>query len=411
MDLFDYRIKDKSRYLSSGVTPGDTKKPVARGSTSSFSTPHSSEMEKGSIQFIVEPASNHIGIAYFSWGVDESIEIEYLYNGVYLISHNDQTTRVVTGTGPIAVKMVFMESEVFASIDSATVRMTIETPPGSISVDIAPIGGVLYDKVAIDEIAQVKDLVEKTPFVVAGESGRLTPIVRDKLYDSKIITTTDMQAVEEYNIYSRGAALSNTTISFLSNVSAVEKSYDATTWEPVNPIEFHGDDRPIFRSTDPDFTLKMFNTTMAEFIVAGVTTTTEGDVYKVGDNIGSYFSHDAYHIRNGSITIQSEEMTSVTILGYLPSAVVNALNPVIDYNGDNTGRMHLYTIDAQESITIESEEIVIAGIGKNLDHEEVMNVLVGRVEVAYADELDDISIGTSINSNEEYAILDLQWGL
>lgn len=411
MDLFDYRVRDKSRYLSTGITPGDSKKPVARGSTSSFSTPYTSEMGFGSIQFIVEPVIDRTGVAYFEWEQDQSIEIEYLYNGVYLISHNSQATRVVTGTGPIAIKMVFMADEVFASIDNATIRLAIETPPASVSIDIAPIGGVLYDKVLIGDTEPIGELVEKTPFVVAGSNGRLTPIIRDKLYDPVLVTTTDMLAVDQYSVYSRGAAISNTTTAFLSDATMVEKSYDTETWEPVNPIEYHGDLRPVFRSTDPDFTLVMYNTTMTDFIAAGMTTTTTGEVYKVGDNVGSYFSHDGYHILNGSIKIESDGMTSVTILGYIPDAALAGLESVIDYDGDNAGKMHLYTIDAQEELMIAADKIIIAGIGVNLEHDGVMDILVGRQEVAYADEIDDLRDGVSINGTEEYAILDLQWGL
>lgn len=432
MDLFDYRARNKNGYVSTGLTPGNKKRPIARGSSSSFSDPYWSIIEPGSIQFIAEPTKNDVHVASFGWKAgfsyrgnyslqyknpyylsdeDESIDIHYLQNGVYRADYNDASVRIVARTGSVAIKLIFMPSEVYLSIDNATLRVPTEDNPIVISASISPNGNILYDKIIRNEDVSLDTMISKDPVQAAGARGQLTPITRDQMYESRIITASEMETVDDYNVFSRGAAISNTTVAFLSNTTLIEKSYNAEDWEPVDAIEFHGEDRPIFRSKDPDFAFKMYDTAMTEFIARGMTTATAARIYKIGDSIGSYFSHDGYKLIDGSLEIESEGMTSVTILGYLSDSVVSEFDPIIDYGGDNTGMMHLYTIEAEEFIKISFDEILVSGLGINLEHEEVMDVITGRVQISYADELSDIQIGQSVNGDSEYSILDLQWSL
>ena len=400
MDRFDYKIPAGIEYKSSGITPGPIKRPVAWGSKTSFVTPLSTQVGRGVAQVVVEPAVDETIILTL-----DDIIVRYLQNGVYTVGDS----RIVTATGPTSIKVIISDSEVFVLVGGVTVQ--INKVVTSATLTISPNSDVMYDKFVYNYEVSVDELVKKPINQIRTELGTLTPLIRDKWYDPQLIQAEDMVTVDDYKVSTRRLALTNTAAAFYSDVSLIEKSIDGEEWEPVDKVEYHGEDSIIFRSKDPDFTLRYYDTNMTEFILPGAVTTIEGSVYKVGNDIGSLFSHDCYRIHNGRITFQSDEMRSVTVLGYLSDAAIAALNPIIDYNGTNYGKMHLYTFDSGTSFTLEDEEMFFAGVGFNLDHEEVMDRLCGISEISYADEIEPLQLGQSINGENEYAILDLQWNV
>lgn len=432
MDRFDYKIRNKENYLSSGITPGDLKRPVARGSSSSFSTSFTRTVGPGNIQFIAEPAVDDIDVAiYNSDSSREHVElhlprykrpyaseapgshlirVRYLQNGVYTVSHSDGVVRIVTETGPVSIKFLATPTEIYVMINEASVQI-IKTITEFSRIHIAPQGGVAYDKFVYNHENNVDELLDKKVFPVSSGRSRFSPVSRDKLYDPVLIMAEDMHPADGYRVSTRKLTLANTAAAFYSDTTQIEKSLDAETWEPVDKVEYHGEDALLFRSKDPDFAVRYFDTNMDRFIVPGAVTSFTGEVYKVGSNVGSYFSHDCYRIYQGSFSIESDRMTSVTILGYIPDELVADLNPEIDYGGTNFGKIHLYTFDAPQSFTIEAEEIFIAGLGVNVDHIEVMDSLAGVSEISYADEMPQLQTGISMNGENEYAILDLQWNV
>lgn len=428
MDRFDYKVSEGTIYLSSGLTPGDVRKPVARGSRSSFSTPLHNVYGRGSIQFIAEPAVDSIDIVKYGVALattsyttkyqksyrvepdDHSITVRYLQNGVYTVRHQDITTRIVAQTGPVVIKMLSTETEVYIIVDGVSVQVYKETSALT-GVTIAPNGGVMYDKVIHNHTDSIDELVDKSIFRVSSQNGRLEPTSRDRLFEPELVLADEMYSVDDYRVSSRKLTLANTAAAFYSDTSKIEKSVDGENWSAVQKVEYHGEDAMIFRSKDPSFALRYFDTNMDQFIIPGATTAVTGGVYKVGGTIGSYFSHDCYRIHGGGLTIESDEMTSVTIMGYLPDNLVEQFDPTIDFDGTNFGKIHLYTISASEVLELVANEIFISAIGINLDHLEVMNNLAGISEMSYADQLEHLQPGVSINGDNEYAILDLQWSV
>lgn len=432
MDRFDYKIRNKENYLSSGITPGDLKRPVSRGSSSSFSTPFTKTLGPGNAQFIAEPAVDDVDIAIYNSDanrehvslytkrykrayaseVSESrlIRVRYLQNGVYTVSHSEGITRVVTDTGPVSIKFLATGTEIYVMINDVSVQI-FKTITEFSRIYIAPQGGVAYDKFVFNSEENVNQLIDKRVFPVSSGNSRFSPVSRDKLFDPVLLTADEMTPVEDYRVTSRKLTLANTAAAFYSDTTAIEKSIDAENWEPVDKVEYHGESAFIFRSKDPNFAVRYFDTNMDQFIVPGSTTSITGEVYKVGSNVGSYFSHDCYRIYQGGLTIESDTLTSVTILGYIPDELAETLNPTIDYGGTNFGKIHLYTFESLGSLTLEAEEIYIAGIGINVDHMEVMDNLTGASEMSYADEMPQLKVGQAMNGENEYAILDLQWNV
>lgn len=364
-----------------------------------------------SIQFVAEPTENDsVVFVYNSGDVDRKVTVRYLQNGVYLVQQDEENVRIVGPTGPVAIKAVLSDGELFIVVNNAPIRMT-RPDPGQVVISIAPNGGVIYDKVICDAEIAVDELITRDVKIVNGVLGVFMPLSRDKLFEPKLVSGEDMFAVEDYMVSTRGMTLGNTTAAFYSNIDNIEKSSDGTSWEQVSALERHKEDQLIFRSKDPDFTIEYFDTNMTDFILPGSLTTVTGDVYKVGENIGTLFSHDHYTILNGSFKVESDTMTSVSILGKLSDDIVSGLQPLIDFDGYNSGQMHLYTFSATDEFQIQGEEINIAGVGLNMEHEALMDGLVGRVEMSYADEISNLNPGQSKNGASEYSILDLQWNV
>lgn len=406
MDRFDYKAGKADYYVSSGLTPGDINKPVAWGSSSSFSSPLVYNLQRGaSAQVIVEPILDNVLVVSFL-----NTEIRYLYNGVYMLTVGTDSTRIVASTGPVAIEIVVTDSEVDFVIDDITLTANLDELQASVEISLAPSGGVLYDKFIVGYDGYIGELIQKEPKrSVAGE-GVFYPLSYDKWYDPQTVTADQMPQIDGYRIFNRKLSEANTSIMFYSDIDEIEKTENSDDWEPVEKIEYHGEDALTFRSKDPSFALAYLDTTIDHFVVPGAITTVEGEIYKNGDNIGSYFSHDCYKIE-GSLTVESEGMTSVSILGYMPDTIISSLNPVVDYGNSNIGKMHIYTFQAQGSIELVSDDLYIAGLGINLDHEELMDHLTGTSQVSYADELPNLQPGKAINGEDEYSILDLQWNV
>lgn len=402
MDRFDYKVADAETYISSGKTPGDTKKSVAWGSTSAFSSPRVLSTGLGLTQLILEPVLDDHTVLLA--GV---VPVRYLYNGVYLVNNS---VRVVANTGPVTFKIMLTATEVSISIDGVDVTASSTNTEDS-EIIIAPAGGMLYDKVLHGLEMPQDALVNKRIRVSIQDEGTLSPISYDKLYDPALVLAEDMDQIEGYYVACRKLTEANTTVVFYSDISEVEKSIDGIDWTPVNSIEYHGEDPLIFRSKDPNFSLRFYDTTIENFTIRGGETEVNGEIYKIGNDIGTIFSHDSYLVKGGSLRVIREGMTSVSIMGYLPDSLVEELEPQIDYGGTNYGKMHLYTIDSEDSIELIADEIYISAIGINLNHNDVLDHLAGVSQVSYADEIQPIEIGTAVNSEEEYAILDLQWGM
>lgn len=405
MDRFDYKVAEGLEYVSSGKTPGAIKRPVAWGSTSSFSTTYSTEVAKGLVQLIVEPAVDDTVVITY-----DDIRITYLQNGVYLVECDGNITRVVANTGPVVIKFASTDAESYVVVDGITVQYAKEIVE-PIAVTVSPTGGVFYDKFVYGSEDSIDELIDRSIGLSNGSDGCLMPISRDHLFEPKLVTSDEMNMVNGYYVSSRKLTLANTAVAFYSNTDLIEKSTDGIEWLPVDKVEYHGEHALIFRSKDPSFALRYYDTNMTEFILSGATTATTGQVYKVGSHIGSYFSHDCYRIHEGSISITAEGLTSVTIIGYLPNTVVSALNPTIDYNGSNNGKIHLYTFEATGTIELIADEIYVSAIGVNIDHFDTLNHIAGVSEISYADEIDNLQIGQAINGDNEYAILDLQWDI
>lgn len=402
MDRFDYRVPDAETYISSGKTPGDIKKSVAWGSSSAFSTPRVLEVGLGLTQLIMEPVLDDHTVLLIG-----DMPVRYLYNGVYLINN---ATRVVANTGPVMFKIMTTTSEVSISIDGVDVRVPA-TNTDDLSITVAPSGGAFYDKVLHGLDVSQDSLVNKTIRVSIQEEGTLSPISYDKLYDPALVVADSMDRVEGYYVACRKLTEANTSVVFYSDVGQIEKSIDGVDWDAVEPIEYHGEEALIFRSKDPNFALRFYDTNITDFTIRGGETEVTGEIYKIGNDIGTPFAHDSYLVKDGSLKVMREGMTSVTILGHLPQELVDQLNPQIDYGGTNFGKMHLYTIDCTDSITLTADEIYVSAIGINLNHQDVLDHLVGVSQISYADEIQPIITGTAVNGDEEYAILDLQWGV
>lgn len=567
MDRFDYKVPLGTQYISSGLTPGEVGRPVAWGSKTSFHTPRSITVTGGVTQLIVEPAKDDITVLSFA-----GISVKYLQNGVYSVGTDDSIDyldeytsnyggseeasgriRVVARTGSIAIKIAISESEVFVVIDGITVRIDqrVSLPR---TIDISPSGDVLYDKVVCGLEESIDDLINKEVRMVYAQGGRLMPLSADKWYEPELKLVEDMIPVEDYRVISRKLTYTNTATAFYSDTTKIEKSTDAENWGPVDKVEYHGEDAMIFRSKDRDFALKFYDTNLKEFVIPGATTEVTGEIYKVGDNIGSYFSNDSYLIKGGSFKVESEGMTSVSVLGYLgkvvaPNVLSNGsfengttgwenvggnmsidpnegrllgsslkmtagsvglstprlavqvgetwrwevwyktssdfagslgMRPLrwepggnvpghvsiskkenwtkisfdwtvtagyneinmrfansitagsvwiddvrlsnvtnhaerypaqIDNAGIKMGKMHLYTFSANSSLELTGEEMYISAIGINLDHQETMDQLSGISQISYADEINTLQDGVSINGDSEYSILDLQWSI
>lgn len=399
MDRFDYRVPNAHTYISSGKTPGNVKKPVAWGSTSSFDTGRSVEVGQGLTQLIIEPTLNSQLVLTVG-----GIEIRYLYNGVYLVNNE---VRVVANTGPVLFKIVITATETSVSIDGVDVRVPASN--GAAITIVIP-QGILYDKVLHGIDIPEDSLINKKIRFSIQEDGTLSPLSYDKLYDPALVLSSDMDRVEGYYVACRKLSEANTSVVFYSDIDQIEMSIDGVEWLPVESVEYHGQDALIFRSYDPNFALRFYDTNIENFIVRGGSTEVTGEIYKIGNEIGSLFSHDSYLVKGGSLKIMADGMTSVSILGYLPVSLTTQFNPEIDY-GLSSGKMHLYTIECQDSIDLTAEEIYVSAIGINLNHDDVIDHLVGISQISYADEIEPIEIGTAINSEEEYAILDLQWGV
>lgn len=405
MDRFDYNHAQNEHYLSTGMYGGDKSRPVAWGSTSSFNDPITIEVKRELVQLIVEPIVDVTTVLSFA-----GIVVRYLQNGVYTVALGEDVTRVVASTGPVSIKVVASNSEVYVVIDNVTVRLDVQAP-AAFEMSISPTSGILYDKIIYNYAGSIDTLIRKDVRRVADSSGVLTPLSNDKWFEPKLIIADDMDRVDDYYVTSRGLTLAKTAAAFYSNTDLIEKSVDAEEWLPVDKVEYHGEENLIFRSKDPSFAVRFFDTNVDQFIVAGATTTVTGDIYKVGDNIGSYFSHDCYRIYGGSLTVEAETMSSVSIMGYIPDEALVGLDPVIDNNGDNSAKIHLYTFQTTTPLTIQAQEIYVSAIGVNLDHLETMKRLTGVSEIAYADEVHALQDGVTTNSDSEYAILDLQWNV
>lgn len=387
------------------------KRPIVKGADSAFTSSFRRSILPTHIQFATEPIhNNRIVFVYDSDNEDDSVVVKYLQNGVYLISYKEERVRIVAPTGPVSIQAVPTPDELFIVLNNSPIRFE-KVSQGEIVFEIAPNGGIAYDKVICDADVDISEILIKDVKNVNGPNGIFMAMSRDKWYESKIEMAETMFSAEGYRVTSRGLTLTNTTVAFYSDLDQIEKSTDAENWEPVSALEFHGEDQILFRSKDPDFALEYFDTNMTDFIVPGATTQVTGEVYKVGNNIGTIFSHDAYRIRGGSFRIESDALTSVSILGKLPESVTDQFNPVIDFDGTAPGNMHLYTFDAESVFEISAEELIISGIGINMDHEDLMNGLCSRVEMSYADEIDSLVLGQSRNGDSEYAILDLQWNV
>ena len=402
MDRFDYRVPDAEMYISSGKTPGNMQKSVAWGSTSAFTTPRVLKVGLGLTQLIMEPAIDEYTVLFAG-----DIPVKYLYNGVYLVNN---TVRVVANTGPVLFKITLTSNETSISIDGVDVT-TPSVNTEDTELTVAPAGGVFYDKILHGLDIPQDSLVNKSIRVSIQEEGTLSPISYDKLYDPALVVAEDMDIVEGYYVACRKLTEANTSVVFYSDIQQIEKSIDGVDWQPVSPVEYHGEDPLIFRSKDPNFALRFYDTNIKNFTIRGGETAVTGEIYKIGNDIGTPFAHDSYLVKDGSLEVMWEGMTSVSILGYLPQDLVDTLDPQIDYGGTNFGKMHLYTIDCTDSILLEADEIYVSAIGINLDHNDVLDHLVGVSQVSYADEIQPLVLGTAINSDEEYAILDLQWGM
>lgn len=403
-----YSSEYKDGYASSVFV---IKKPLVKGADSAFTSAVRMSIIPVPVQFVAEPIRNNkVVFIYDSENEGEEVIVRYLQNGVYRIEYKEDSVRVVAPTGPVVIQAAPTPDELFISINNTQIRFE-KKGTDSIYFDIAPNGGVAYDKVICDAEVTVDEVITREVKNINGSAGIFMAMSRDKWFDSKILTAEDMDSAGEYRVTSRGLTLSNTTVAFYSDLDKIEKSTDAENWEPVSALEFHGEDQILFRSKDPDFALEYFDTNITDFIVPGATTQVTGEIYKVGNNIGTIFSHDAYRIRGGSFRIESDGLTSVSILGKLPKSIVDQFDPTIDFDGTAPGNMHLYTFEAESVFEISAEELVISGIGINMNHEDLMNTLCSRVEMSYADEIDSLVLGQSRNGDNEYAILDLQWNV
>lgn len=563
MDRFDYKVSGIERYVSSGLTPGNLQKPVAWGSKSSFIESISEELIEGdSVQFIAEPIQDDVEVVRLA-----GVKVKYLYNGVYLVTavssgaySSDYTSeypepnpslRVAANTGPVAIKLTNLTDDIQVVIDG----IPVSYQKGSQSDNTLIVSeNVAYDKFIVNYDGDLNELVDKTPRSSVSDSGMLRPLSYDKLYEPKLITAEEMFSVDDYYVTSRKLSNANTSVEFYSDLNQIQKSDDGEEWLPVQKIEYHGDDATIFRSKDKQFALRFYDTTIKEFVILGAVTAVEGEIYKNGDNIGSYFSHDCYKIQNGSLTISSEGMNSVTILGYLEDIVApNVLSngsfdsefsgwsnvtanisidpeagrlsgpavkmtsggiglstsriPVtpgetwrwevwyktspdfagslgmrplrwepgsnvpghvnmsknegwtkisfdwqvadgcsevnmrfansitagsvwiddvrlsnitdnaegksvqVDNSGPRSGKMHLYTFQSDSQLTLTGNEIYLAAIGVNLNHQDTMDHITGRSQISYADEIHSLEDGQSMNGENEYSILDLQWNV
>ena len=387
-------------------------KPLVRGASSAFTSSVRIGIIPVPVQLIVEPLSDDsVVLVYDADNEEESVTITYLQNGVYLLSYKDQQIRIVAPTGAVAIKVSPTADELFVAVNNTSIRLD-KVATGSISLEIAPDGGIAYDKVIGDAEINVEEIVASDIKIVNGQGGIFMPMFRDQWYESSLVTAEQMDSAEDYRVTSRGLTLANTSVVFYSNLDNIEKSIDAENWEPVNAVEFHGQDQVIYRSKDPDFALEYFDTEMKDIIIPGATTAITGNLYKVGNNIGSLFSHDGYRLIDGSFRIESDNLRTVSILGKIPDSIVDQLSPQIDFNGTKApGKMHLYTFEVDKEFEIAAGEMTIAGVGINMNHEDLMNVLAKRVEISYADEIHDIEIGQSKNGDNEYSILDLQWNV
>lgn len=406
-----YQSTYESEYVSGSSAPIVIKKPVVKGADSAFTGPLNLNIAPTAIQFVTEPMENDtVVFVYDSDNQDEQVTLRYLQNGVYLVSYKDERVRIVAPTGVASVKVVPTLDELFVVLNETPIRFS-KASTSTVSFDLAPNGGIAYDKVICDAEVSVDEVVTREVKIVNGQPGIFMPMSRDKWYESKLVMADDMDAADDYRVTSRGLTLANTAVAFYSDLDNIEKSVDAENWEPVEALEFHGEDQVLYRSKDPDFALEYFDTDMTEFIIPGATTTVTGRIYKVGNNVGSIFSHDSYRVRGGSFKIESDNLFTVSILGKLPASIVDALEPQIDFDGSDLGSMHLYTFNVQNEFEISADDLVISGVGVNMNHEDLMNNLCKRVEMSYADEISDIAIGQSRNGENEYAILDLQWNV